>query len=352
MLTMLDYIKQQPDILGEITGERARNTVRQAADRFAGGRDRRRAKLILIGSGTSYNAAVAASRHIKMPTEVHYPYDFTEYVSLEGYDEHCLFVFISQGGKSLSTYHALEKVRQWPGQKFATLALVAEEDTPLGRLADGQLLFGCGREEVIYRTKGFTSSLLTLITLGEYLSGNPDEGASRAFAADCAGLASWIDQSVGFFTGQLPALHDLGSLMFIGSGPNAVIALEGSLKAIETIRRPSMYFDLEEFIHGPQNAVNDHTALIIIENQEDKAGKARDLFVALRRLGKRAWLIAARPPREFADYSLLRPATAIDALAAIIPLQVLCYLTAGDIGVDLTQRGFPELSGIIAKALP
>ncbi len=352
MLTMLDYIEQQPAILKNMTSAHFRDRVVDAVNKITDGKDRRNCKLVLIGSGTSYNAAVAASHSISVETEIHFPYHFTEYVSLEAYDDNALFVFISQGGKSLSTYRALEKVRAWQGTRFATLALVGEPDTPLALLADGQLPFGCGPEEVIYRTKGFTSSLLTLILLGEALAGPRHPSVAQEYAAACDLLGPWIEQSKHFFTTHRTELHDLSSLMFIGSGPNAIVALEGSLKAIETVRRPAMCFDLEEFIHGPQNAVEDSTALVIVENLQDNGDKAYILFKTLRQLGKRAYLIAARPPREFADFSLTRPVTAIDELTAVIPLQVLSYLTACDIGVDLTRRGFAELTQVIAKALP
>lgn len=345
MKTMQDYILEQPEILQRIAEDQYISAIKkQLADQLIT-EDPPVKKLVMIASGTSYNAAVCASHYITLPAEIIYPYQFNMYCDLQTYPAGTLFIFISQGGESIETYKALDRVRA----HYKTVAVTARENSSIGRHAHSCLLFGCGEEQVIYRTKGFTSSLLTLIILGKIAGKDHDLATLPQAVPEKSQLHNFIQSSRKFFSQHNHSLSQASAFFFIGSGNNSIIAHEAALKAIETIRLPAMSYELEEFIHGPQNAVTTSVQIVIIENREDTQQKAWKLFVALRKLGRQAYFIAFHTYHEFNQFVLLRPHCNIDELLTICALQQLCYNTSQLFAVDLTQRGFPELSQYIKK---
>ncbi len=343
MNNMMTYINQQPEILSLIASGENLPSIRAALAKVLSGQVAQ-LKVVMVASGTSLNAARVAAEHFPCPVEYYYPYDFTTYNNLASYDENTLFIFISQGGSSLSTYAALQHVKG----KFKTLALVGDATKPIALEADAAIEFGCGLETVIYRTKGYTSSLLTLCSVAAELAGS-DKLVS--YQPQAQSLPSFMRSSEAFVETHLREMSECSAWMVAGSGINNVTAVEGALKIIETIRVPSMAFDLEEFIHGAQNSIVDTTRVVVIENFDDQENKAFNLFRALRLIGIKAYLIAAKPHQELQEFILVRPEHLIDEVTAVIPLQHISFLVSQARGVDLTKPGLPKLSEHLAKSL-
>ncbi|HIF9182361.1 TPA: SIS domain-containing protein [Photobacterium damselae] len=340
---MMTYIDQQPEILSSIASGKNIPEVQAALTKVLPNQ-LESLRVVMVASGTSLNAARVAADHFPCPVEYYYPYDFTMYNDLTSYDENTLFIFISQGGSSLSTYTALQHVKD----KFKTLALVGDVSKPIALEADAAIEFGCGLETVIYRTKGYTSSALTLCSIGETISHNEK---LYTYQQQAQSLHSFIQVSKAFVERHLSEMSMCSAWMVAGSGINNVTAVEGALKIIETIRVPSMAFDLEEFIHGAQNSIVDTTRVVVIENFDDQTDKAFNLFKALRLIGIKSYLISAKPHAELQDYILLRPEYLIDEITAVIPLQHISFLVSQAKGVDLTKSGLPQLSEHLAKSL-
>ena len=343
MNNMMTYINQQPEILSTIASGVYFPKVTEAIAKVMPS-NKQAMRIVMVASGTSLNAARVAAEHFPCPVEYYYPYDFTTYNDLAAYDENTLFILISQGGSSLSTYAALQHVKG----KFKTLAIVGDASKPIALEADAAIEFGCGLETVIYRTKGYTSSALTLCSVAAAL--NDSEALSR-YQAEAASLNVFMDQSQTFVETHLAEMSQGSAWMVAGSGINNVTAVEGALKLIETVRVPSMAFDLEEFIHGAQNSIIDTTRIVIIENFGDDEDKAFSLFKALRLIGMKSYLIGTKERAELNEYILVRPDHFVDEITAVIPLQHMSYLVSQANGVDLTKSGLPKLSEHLAKSL-
>nr|WP_086939512.1 SIS domain-containing protein [Thaumasiovibrio occultus] len=343
MNTMMTYIEQQPAMFAELTSGKFDEAMLAAVEKVMPA-DKSKMQVVIVASGTSLNAARVAASRMECPVECFYPYDFTVYHDLSKYDENTLFIFISQGGSSLSTYNALQRVK---GQ-YRTLALVGDLTKPIATEADAAIEFGCGVESVIYRTKGYTSSALMLCKVADILNGKP--GATD-YAKDVAAFGEFVAASKAFVEHHLAEMAPSSAWMVSGSGINNVTAVEGALKLIETVRVPAMSFDLEEFIHGAQNSIVDTTRIVVVENFDDAEDKAYNLFRALRKIGKEAYLIGVKPRSEFNNYVLVRPESAFDELMAVVPMQYMSYFVSQEKGVDLTKSGLPELSEHLAKSL-
>lgn len=339
--TMQDYILEQPAILQRLVTEENITSIQDYLSRQKITANH----LVMIASGTSYNAAITASHYINLPVDIYYPYEFNMYCDIKNYPKETLFIVVSQGGESIETYTSLTKVKA----QYPTLAVTCAAASTIARHAQSCVLFGCDTETVIYRTKGFTSSLITLIIIGRIISKDHSLSLLSQTIPDKCMLQDFITQSIAYFNRHITAMTQTSAIFFISAGKNKIIGYEAALKAIETIRLPAISCELEEFVHGPQNAINDTTQLIIIENADDSNNKAWNLFLALRKLNKPAYFIAAKAHNEFVDYILLRPICEMDEIVTICALQQFCYTLSQRLGVDLTKPGFPELANYIKK---
>ncbi|EKC3540895.1 SIS domain-containing protein [Salmonella enterica] len=343
MNTMMTYINQQPEVLNKIASGVFLPQIKKELTKVIP-EDKTNLRIVMVASGTSLNAARVAGRYFPCEVEYYYPYEFTAYNNLDSYNDNTVFILISQGGTSLSTYAALQHVKG----KFKTLAVVGDVSKPIATEADAAIEFGCGPETVVYRTKGYTSSALMLCLIAAVLN---ESDEIFAYQYDVPGLPFFMERSVKFTEQHLEEMKDCSSWIIAGSGINNVTAVEGALKIIETVRVPSMSFDLEELIHGAQNAITGTTRIVIIENFDDEDDKAFNLFRALRLTGQKSYLIGTRERNEFNEFILTRPEYLLDEMTAIIPLQHISYLVSQARCVDLTKPGLSELSNYIAKSL-
>lgn len=343
MNNMMTYINQQPEILSIIASGKFLPQVKKALAKVIPA-NKEDLRIVMVASGTSLNAARLAARHFPCPVEYYYPYDFTTYNNLESYNDNTVFILISQGGTSLSTYAALQHIKG----KFKTLAIVADTAKPIAIEADAAIEFGCGLETVIYRTKGYTSSALTLCSIAAAL--NESEEILN-YQPDADSLPQFMARSQKFAEQHLTEMKDCSAWIVAGSGINNVTAVEGALKIIETVRVPSISVDLEEIIHGAQNSIIDTTRIVVIENFDDLDDKAFNLFRVLRLIGQKSYLIGAKERSEFNEFILVRPKHLVDEITAIIPLQHISYLVSQAKGVDLTKPGLTQLSKYLSKSL-
>ena len=121
-------------------------------------------QIYIIGSGTSYHAAVAAKPIIENVLGIKvfqsYPIPFKDELI---FNKNTLVIGISHAGMSASTIAGLDKARN---AGFATIAVTAERDTPILEHADQQLFIDMPIEYAGPKTKGYICSIVTLVILG------------------------------------------------------------------------------------------------------------------------------------------------------------------------------------------
>ncbi len=73
-------------------------------------------RIVIIASGTSYNAAFTTKHFAEninqVPVDIIYPNMFVHYYNHSLLDEKNLYIFISQGGKTKLVYEALQIVKK------------------------------------------------------------------------------------------------------------------------------------------------------------------------------------------------------------------------------------------------
>lgn len=126
----------------------------------------------------------------------------------------------------------------------------------------------------------------------------------------------------------------------VGYGVNSVTAVEAVLKFIESHRRPTAGFELEEFMHGPTRALFPEDVIFFIYS-EDCPEKERmlELYNTLKKYVRNCILVQSTADAYQDPQGISFDAVNMDLLSAIeyvVPFQVLSYTISDALGMDMS----------------
>lgn len=347
------YIAEQPAVLLRTLQE---VPTRLAEMDLPGGSYR---SLCLVGSGTSRNALVAAQDLLGstsgLPVEVVGPLAFLRSAPQRPLRE-TLGVFLSQTGSSTTTVDALRLAQE---RGMPAVALTARSDSPFGRVAQRPVIMPIGEEAVGPKTKGYSASLVTLLSL------------ARALARVASAPAPLVDDASGFahaFEVRLEAWDAVGAelarrwrgaghVMMLAGGRHLGTALEATLKIQEMSGVSASAWDTEEGLHGRFHALGPNDVAVFLAASGEDVDLAQAAAEVLVGLGVGALLVEAggatgarEPFAEHAGVSRLRipiPAGAgaeMDLVSCVVPFQYAADHMGRDRGVDPDEMRYPRLS--------
>ena len=177
----------------------------------------------------------------------------------------CLFIAISQSGRSPDLLSTLQAARQ---AGALTVALVNDEGSPLASAADHALPLCAGEEQSVTATKSYIASLAALAHLTAEWTGDAGLASALAGAPDDLERAWQLD-----WQGALGTLRPANNLYVIARGVGLGIAQEAALKCKETCGLHAESFSAAEVLHGPQALLQgDFPALLFAQDDETRAG--------------------------------------------------------------------------------
>lgn len=245
---IIDYWKKQPVVLKEIldTGEeRAKPFVNMFQKEAP-------TCLCLIGSGTSLNAQEAVAPFLREILDIEVLVMASSYIEkIQG--ERPLIVFLSQGGSSTNTLKAMEYLKKYP-----FLTITGEERCEIASRSKYHMTIGCGEENVGPKTLGYTCSVMILYVMAIEAAKAMGKITREKYCEireimyqgienmqfNMNAALKWIDENRA----------DLGKIenyLFIGHGITTAALKEGCLKILETIKKPALSYEFEEYLHGP-----------------------------------------------------------------------------------------------------
>lgn len=269
MVTMLDCIKRTPQTGAVILDKALFNTevLTKVINDFKDIRE-----IVLIGSGSSFNASVSELDFIekvtRIQTHAYLPNDFAKKTI---YDEKGIYVFVSQSGTSTLVKEQIIKINELG---YPTIAVTDDETSPIATTARVHVPLEVGNEEFGYRTVGFSATLLTLKVIALRISlekGVIDNAQFKEFITDGRKALEHhnavAEDCLNWFEANKEILKPLRSIMYYGGGTLHGIAIEGALKLMET---PKIYlaagFEAEDGIHGPCYAFRKGDAIIFLDD--------------------------------------------------------------------------------------
>ena len=305
---------------------------------------KRRRRLFLAGSGTSYHAAWAGSHLFRAVAGLDaYPlqaFELSLYPPKLG-PEDAVLVVSHRGNKRFSVA-GLEKAR-----KAGTLLLGV---TGAGSgLPGADFVFPTVEQErSSAHTVSYVGALAVLAKLAYACGPGADEGLKLlgALPKELEALLARAHEV------EAPAARAVEArrVIAVGGGPNAATASEAALKLIEMAHLPAQAYELETFLHGPLASVEPRDFVVTISVPGPCWSRAEELHAALKTIGCGVWCVG-ESLSDVPDFELPDLPEPLTPLAAVLPLQLLAHRAARVRGVnpDVNRRDNETYKAAMAK---
>lgn len=316
-------------------------------------------KITVVASGTSFNAAFTTKTFgenvLNIPVDTIYPNIFLHYSNRNLLSEETLYLFLSQSGTTTLVYESLKLVKN---KGLLNISITEELNSPIAKEASLALDMGTGHEEYIYRTIGYSATCGTLYMLylnilrikGKISDENYDTYCLD-FLAAVNNVESIIDKTINWYSHNSLLLEKFKKFIFTGTSDLYPVAMESDIKFMEMISVFTNSFEMEELIHGPQNAFDDETGYFFIAKANQDSNKAAKISNFIQNeIGNNSIIVGNSPTRDI-DIDIEIKSNHFYTLEFITVFQVLAYKLAVDRGRDLSVRIHSEINNYITKSL-
>jgi glucosamine--fructose-6-phosphate aminotransferase (isomerizing) len=352
---MAKEIHEQPEVVGhtlahylDMSAERVRLPAVLPFDFKSIGR------LSISACGTAYYAGLVAKywfeRFARLPVEIDVASEFRYREA--PFEPGNLAMFVSQSGETADTLATLRYARE---QKQHVLSVINVPTSTIARESDVVMPTLAGPEIGVASTKAFTCQLAALCCLSiaagraRGVLGEEDErNLVRALIEVPRHMADALrlEPEIEALSRDLSKCRDV---LYLGRGTAYPLALEGALKLKEISYIHAEGYAAGELKHGPI-ALIDETMPVVIVAPYDKSKRREGVFektvsnmqeVAARG-GK---IILITDPKGAAEAkmpswtTLVLPdmATTVTPIVYAIPVQLIAYHTAVNMGTDVDQ---------------
>jgi glucosamine--fructose-6-phosphate aminotransferase (isomerizing) len=278
----------------------------------------------IVACGSSYHAGLAARDAFAVPVEVDVASEY-RYRKVVGSPQE-LVIGITQSGETADTLAAIRAAR---ASGCRVLALTNVADSQAARDADAVVLTRAGTEVGVAATKTFTTQVAALLALAQQ---------------DVGALPDLLEQTIAaaepWAAALAPVVADAPLAMYLGRGAGAAIAAEGALKLKEVAYVPADAYAAGEMKHGPIALLSRETPVLCVATAGPAREKLHSNMAEVRARGVRVHAVAGDgDAAAHADDVVRLPEApaALQALLAVVPLQLLAYHAAAARGLDVDQ---------------
>ncbi len=302
-------------------------------------------RIYIVACGSAYHAGLIGSYLIEkygdleviveVASEFRYRKTFL--------DKNSLVILISQSGETADTIASLRKAKEYQAK---TLGIVNVVGSTIAREVDQVIYINAGCEIAVATTKAYTLQVLTLSLLAykiglikKIISSKEKEIILKDYQVLAQEIKNLIEFDYLKFARKISQEKDV---FFIGRLIDYYIALEGSLKLKEISYIHSETYPAGELKHGTISLIEEKTPVISILTDQTiyektisniKETKARGAYsLVLKR--KQFYL-----SNDIYDDLIEIPNATdlVSCILTIIPLQLLAYYTALELGYDIDK---------------
>ena len=210
-------------------------------------------KVIITGSGTSYNASVLLNYVLMRKGLLSHTIQSSEVRYLKGLDlSNYVSILFSHSGESSDILGAAEILKS-AGSK--TISITDFPNSSLARLTDAHFDGGAGEEKSIAATKSHFAQ--TLISLSILEKGEFDHSKDVL-----QGVLE--NENIKFFAEKMG-----NKAVLLGTGMNYPLAMEGALKLQETSEAITYHYPEREFLHGPIQILSSEWSVIMLSTNPE-----------------------------------------------------------------------------------
>jgi glucosamine--fructose-6-phosphate aminotransferase (isomerizing) len=304
--------------------------------------------LLILACGTSYLAGLTAKYwlesigRISVQVEIASEYRYRHPVA----DAAQLVVVISQSGETADTISALRHAQSIGHTMSLSICNVAS--SAMVRQTTMAHITRAGREIGVASTKAFTAQLVALfalaVTLGKlrgYVTHDEEATYRDALGRLPDGLRAVLALEPEIVEWSR-VLARKNSVLFLGRGAHYPIALEGALKLKEISYIHAEGYAAGELKHGPLALVTAAMPVVAIAPADDVLEKIKSNLQEVRARGGQLYVFADANTRIAAEEGarvIYLPGGfgALSPIIHVVPLQLLAYHAACDLGLDVDK---------------
>ncbi len=347
---MLKEIFEQPDAI--------RNTVRAYLNSnrsgvnldglgFSAEQLARLRRIHLVACGTSWHSCLVAKFILEeltgLPTDVDYASEYRYRNPLLGND--LLVIGVTQSGETADTLAAME-MAEAGGALLATVCNVRGSSS--WRLAGARMLTQAGPEIGVASTKAFTTQLVALVVLALALraSRGLSDDLDRELLTELQRLPLAVEEVLrtdrALYLKGTEMLAEATDSLYLGRGILYPIALEGALKLKEISYLHAEGYPAGEMKHGPIALVTDGFPVVAVATATATREKLLGNLMEVKARGAAVLAVAEADADDVAEIAeLVLPVPEVHRLlqpvVAVVPLQLLAYNVAVELGLDVDQ---------------
>ncbi len=285
MINLEKEIREQPEVLSrviDINLEKIREIVAKAKDRGV-------KHIYFAARGTSDHACIYAQYlfgiFAGVACALGTPSVFTKYgahVDLSG----DLVVGVSQSGRAEDVLAVLESAK---ADGAITVAVTNNEDSPMAKTAEYHLFCAAGPETSIAATKTFTSQMMILGTMAAVWADN--EKLISEFRGVPGKAQELLDTKFDEIMGLAKVYSNIPGAVILGRGISYCIALEGTLKMLETNKLKMKGYPTSDFHHGPIAQLKPGDLVFIVSPRSRVSTDTDEMVAKLLDVGARVAVV-------------------------------------------------------------
>lgn len=299
-------------------------------------------KLVLVGSGSSYNIAQCAKyaleKFLKRKVEILTPIAFAKY-DYE-YHEEALIICISQSGRSTNTIAAIQRAKE---KNYDVAAISMVPNSPLTNYCEHVFVYGSYTGETdSFVCRGFSASVVFFVQFAleaGLKSGVITKEVYKEEFSQLNKVIAFMPQAQEivrkFYVSFAKELYAMKRGMCIGIGAGTGILNEACLKFSETTGIPTNGYELEEFLHGPAFEVKKDHGIFILDINEETHDRTMSIFEACKELSDKVYLITRfkEVGNERTIYFPIEADACLLPIVFVTPIQMIPGLICEDLGI-------------------
>lgn len=304
-------------------------------------------RVFIIACGTSYYAGMTGKYLIEqlagVPVEVDIASEFRYRNPV--IPARTLVMTVSQSGETADTLAAIRMAKE---KGAVTLSICNVKNSSIDREAHAHMYMNSGPEIGVASTKAFTSTLALLncfaIALGvnrQALSSEKEKEMVQALLAVPSQLEVVLAHDK-YFDEAAEKLKLYRGFLYMGRGTSYPIAMEGALKLKELAYMHAEGYAAGEMKHGPLALIDERMAIVMIAPTDHLYEKTISNLEEARARGGQIISIGTGDNEKLkgiSQYYLALPKAhwTTNAILSVIPLQLMSYHLACNLGYDVDQ---------------
>jgi len=308
-------------------------------------------RIKILGCGSAYYAGLAGAHLLETLTRI--PTD-AEAASEFRYrnpviEKDVLYLAVSQSGETLDTLMAVQEIRRKGGRVLGVVNVVG---SAIARECDGGIYIHAGPEISVASTKTFTCTGVAFALLGLHIGRVRDLGPAdgrrliNALEKLPDAIASVLARA-GEIAGLAEQFAGIDHAFYIGRAAGYPVALEGAQKLKEIAYIHAEAYPAAELKHGPLALVGPQTMTVAVLPRnslfEKSLGSVAEIkarqgpVIAITHEAVEDRLEGQVADRVDGYFSVPKSEPELDPILMNIPLQLLAYRTAVNLGRNVDQ---------------